>query len=76
MSVNLTVKDCKNATVKTCEMFNGKFPYTVKNCIGHYIFGSEKEHIIYSYCNNSKLTFPEFPVLHFQLDAFLNNCVF
>ncbi len=30
MTMNLTVKDCKNATVKTYQLINGKFPYYIQ----------------------------------------------
>ncbi len=35
ITVNLTVKDCKIATVQTCYMVNGKFPYY--KTIEHYM---------------------------------------
>jgi len=50
--VILTVKDCKNATVKfpyytvnNCDIYNGTFNVLLKNTVKFTVFGSEKEEV-------------------------------
>ncbi len=72
------VKDCKNATVKTCKMVNCKLHYYIRwttvlditcNFMVVYCFLEVKNNIQFT-VNNRKLTFLEFPAFHFKFDVF------